>query len=164
MYLHLPLERMPEYLEDFRVGDTDVYGNYTLTETEIVQFGRRYDPQDIHTDPEAAKQSVYEGLIASGWQTVCLAMRLAVERGYLHDAAVVAGIGVENLRWTNPVRPGDTLRVREEIVETRPSESDPDRGVLKVDIRVFNQHDETVLNMIWIDVVYRADGNEDDGE
>ena len=149
---------MPKYLEEFRVGESAEYGEHTITEAEIVAFANRYDPQRFHVDPGGAEASVHGGLIASGWHTTCLAMRMAVEHGYLRDAAVIAGVGVENLRWERPVRPGDTLRVREEIVGVRPSESDPDRGVLTIEIRVFNQDDREVLSMDWIDVVRRRNG------
>jgi acyl dehydratase len=147
---------MPRYLDDFSTGESDTYGNYTLTEREIVEFAERYDPQQMHTDPHAAERSHYDGVVASGWQTACIAMRLAVEEGYLRDAAVVAGVGVEGLRWKRPVRPGDTLRVREEIVGKRPSESDPDRGILEIEIQVFTQNGTEVLSMRWIDIVERV--------
>jgi len=143
------------YLEDLVVGETATYGDYTVTADEIVAFARQFDPQPMHTDPEAAAASPFGGLIASGWHTTCLAMRLAVLEGYLTDLVVVAGVGVEALRWTAPVRPGDTLRVREEILSTRPSRDDPTTGVLHVGIEVLNGDDVSVMSMEWIDVVAR---------
>lgn len=151
---------MTRYLEDYHVGETDEYGAYTVTEEEIVCFAEQYDPQDIHTDPDIAEESQHNGLIASGWQTACIAMRLAVDHGYLDELAIVGGVGVENLQWLHPVRPGDTLWVSEEIVSCQPSESNPDQGILKVDVQVFNQDDVTVLSMVWVDIVQRTDGTE----
>lgn len=143
------------YLEDYEAGQTQTYGAYTLTEAEMLEFAAQYDPQPIHTDPAAASESHFGGLIASGWHTACIAMRLAVLEGYLQDPGVIAGVGIENLRWPAPVRPGDTLTVREEILETRPTESDPSVGVLRLEIVVLNQDDEEVLTMEWIDLVER---------
>lgn len=146
------------YLEDLAPGQTETYGRYELTAKEIVAFARQYDPQPFHTDEARARETRFGGLIASGWHTTCIAMRLAVLEGYLQDVAVVAGIGVEDLRWTAPVRPGDTLTVREEILETRPSESDPSLGVLRLEIEVLNQDGESVMTMDWIDLVERRAG------
>lgn len=146
---------MSRYFEDFRIGETHEYGSYTLSEKEIIDFAEKYDPQPFHTDPKAAKEMFTDGLIASGWQTACVAMRLAVEEGYLQNIATVVGVGVDNLTWSEPVRPGDSLWVREEIVEKRESESSPDQGVLRIEITVFNQQDTEVLSMDWIDLVER---------
>lgn len=143
------------YLEDFAPGQEETYGCYELTADEIVAFARQFDPQPLHTDPERAAESHFGGLIASGWHTTCIAMRLAVLEGYLQDVAVVAGVGVESLRWTAPVRPGDILTVREAILGTRPSEGDPSLGLLDIEIEVLNQEDESVMSMVWIDLVER---------
>jgi acyl dehydratase len=148
--------RSRRYLEDVAVGRERTYGAYEVTEAEILAFANRYDPQAFHTDPEAAVESRFGGLIASGWHTACIAMRLAVEQGYLTDLAVVAGVGIEGLRWTAPVRPGDVLSVREAMLRKRPSESDPTTGLLDIEIEVTNQDGTTVLSMVWIDLVERS--------
>lgn len=144
-------------LEDFEAGQARTYGRYEVTADEIIAFARQFDPQPVHTDPEAAAESRYGGLIASGWHTTCIAMRLAVLEGYLQEVAVVAGVGVEGLRWTAPVRPGDVLSVREEIRGTEPSASDPTQGLLRIDIEVLNGDDESVMTMEWIDLVERRE-------
>jgi acyl dehydratase len=145
------------YLEDFAAGQTQTYGRHPVNAEEIIAFACQFDPQPLHTDPEAATASHYGGLIASGWHTTCIAMRLAVREGYLQDIAVVAGVGVEELRWTAPVRPGDVLSVREEILGTKPSASDPSQGLLRIEIEVLNEADESVMTMEWIDLVERRE-------
>lgn len=145
------------YIEDFEVGQTQTYGAYTLSADEIVSFAEQFDPQPMHTDEAAAAETRYGGLIASGWHTASIAMRLAVLEGYLQDLAVVAGVGIEHLRWTAPVRPGDTLSVREEIVEVGPSASDPSQGLLHIEIVVLNQEGDQVMSMVWIDLVERRE-------
>lgn len=145
------------YLEDFEPGQTRSYGAYTLSEEEIVSFADQYDPQPLHTDPDAAAESRYGGLIASGWHTIGVAMRLAVLEGYLRHLEVVAGVGVDDLRWTAPVRPGDTLSVREEVRDTRPAASDPELGLLRIELSVTNQAGDQVLTMVWIDLVERRE-------
>lgn len=144
-----------QYLEDFATGQEQTYGRYEVTADEIVWFASQFDPQPFHVDEEKARETRYEGLIASGWHTVCIAMRLAVLEGYLQEIAVIAGVGVEGLRWTAPVRPGDVLAVREEILGTTPSASDPAQGLLRLEIEVLNQDDRSVLTMEWIDLVER---------
>ena len=146
---------MPRYLEDFEVGERDEYGSYTVTEEEIVDFAEQYDPQPFHVDREAAREAFSGELIASGWHTACIAMRLAVLEGYLQDAAILTGVGVERLAWSEPVRPEDTLSVREEIADKRPSESNPEHGILRIEITVFDQDDREMLSMEWIDLVER---------
>lgn len=145
------------YLEDFAAGQEQRYGRYEVTTEEIRAFARQFDPQPLHTDPDAAAASHYGGLIASGWHTTCIAMRLAVLEGYLRDLAVVAGVGVEELRWTAPVRPGDVLTVREEIRGTKPSASDPSQGLLRIEIEVCTDDGESVMTMEWIDLVERRE-------
>lgn len=145
------------YLEDFAAGQEQRYGRYEVTTEEIRAFARQFDPQPLHTDPDAAAASHYGGLIASGWHTTCIAMRLAVLEGYLRDLAVVAGVGVEELRWTAPVRPGDVLTVREEICGTKPSASDPSQGLLRIEIEVCTDDGESVMTMEWIDLVERRE-------
>jgi acyl dehydratase len=135
---------MTKYLEDFREGETWHSGPVVIGEEDIVAFARMYDPQPIHVDPDAAGNGPFGGLIASGWQVAALSMKLFVEAGG-HGGAPIVGIGVDELRWKQAVRPGDSLRSIREIVEVRRSASKPDRGVIRSRVTVLNQRDETVM-------------------
>ena len=136
---------MPKiYLEDLRVGPLGEYGSHTVTKDEIIAFAREYDPQPFHVDEAAAKRSIYGGLIASGWHTASLSMRLVVD-GFLLHAASFGSPGVDQLQWLKPVCPGNTLSVRVEILEVRPSRSKPDRGSIRVKYETLNQKGEVVL-------------------
>lgn len=135
------------YLEDFKPGETYTFGSHTFTRDEIIEFGRSYDPQPFHVDEAAAARSIYGGLIASGWQTVGVTFRLAVE-GLIHRVASMGSPGVDEVRWLRPVRPGDTIIASGEILEVRPSASKPDRGVVRVRYTAVNQRGEPVLTMI----------------
>ncbi|MGH8734270.1 MAG: MaoC family dehydratase, partial [Burkholderiales bacterium] len=106
--------------EDFRVGDCSEIGRHTFTEDEILAFGREYDPQPFHVDPEKAKQSAFGGLIASGWQTCAVGMRLMCE-AYINQTASLGSPGVDSIRWLRPVRAGDTLTYRRTVLESRAS-------------------------------------------
>ena len=134
------------FWEDFRPGEAVEIGQHTFTEGEIVAFAREFDPQPFHTDPEAARSSFYGGLIASGWHTCAVAMRLMVQ-AYIGRAASAGSPGVENIRWTGPVRPGDTIRYRRVILEARPSERRPDIGLVRSRTEAVNQREETVMTM-----------------
>ena len=121
---------MSRYLEDFRVGQVfDSDGEYEMTADQIADFASEYDPQPIHLDPEVARGQRFGGIIASGWHTLSATMRLIV-RSNIFNGAPVVGVGVDNLRYLAPVRPGDVLRARAEVLSTRPSESRADRGYL----------------------------------
>ncbi len=133
------------FFEDFKVGDSIESRGKTLTEAEIVAFGFQYDPQPFHIDAEAARTSPYGGLIASGFQTLAVGFRMLWDTGVLAGSSL-GSPGFDELRWLQPVRPGDTLRTRLEVLETRPSGSKPDRGILRVLQEVVNQRDEVVLN------------------
>ena len=136
---------MPKiYLEDLRVGPLGEYGSHTVTKDEIIAFAREYDPQPFHVDEAAAMRSIYGGLIASGWHTASLSMRLVVD-GFLLHAASLGSPGVDQLQWLKPVCPGNTLSVRVEILEVRPSRSKPDRGSIRVKYETLNQKGEVVL-------------------
>ena len=138
---------MPElYWEDFEVGQTLEYGGHTVTKDEIVAFARDFDPQVFHLDEEAAKDHFFGGLIASGWQTAGFTMRMMVD-GYLCRSSSQGSPGVAELRWMVPVRPGDTLRVRQTILSTRASKSRPTIGLIECRFETLNQHDEVVLAM-----------------
>ena len=134
------------YLEDYEPGSIHQFGAITLSEAEIIEFGLRFDPQPFHTDPLAAKQSVYGGLIASGWHTAGLMMRMFVEN-YLSANASLGSPGVDELRWLKPVRPGDRLSLRVTVTGTKRSRSKPDRGVLFSFIEVVNQDQDVVMSM-----------------
>jgi acyl dehydratase len=139
---------MPDlFFEDFKPGDRFESRAFTVTETLIVDFGRVYDSQVFHTDAEAAKTTVYGGLIASGLQTIALTFELFLETGAL-AAASLGSPGLDEIRWKAPVRPGDTLRVVADVVEARPSTSKPDRGVVRLRFTTYNQRDETVMSLI----------------
>lgn len=116
-----------------------------MTEAAIINFGREFDPQPFHLDPERAKQTVFKGLVASGWHTAAITMRLLVTSG-INLAGGAIGLGVDELRFPKPVRPGDTLRLEIEIVEVRPSQSKPDRGTARLRYATRNQKDEVVFS------------------
>ena len=132
------------YFEDFNPGEAIELGQTAVFEAEIVEFARRYDPQPFHVDPERARDSIYGGLIASGWHTAALCMRLLVD-GVFGDAAGMGSPGVDELRWLAPVRPGDVLTGRLIVLESISSRSKPDRGIVKFRAELDNQHGETVL-------------------
>jgi acyl dehydratase len=134
------------YFEDYRVGMVDEFGDVAVTAEEIVAFASRYDPQAMHVDPVAAAQGPFGGLIASGWHTAGMMMRLFAEH-YLSKVAALASPGIDELRWVKPVHPGDMLRVRVTITEARRSRSKPDRGMVRSLVEVLNQHGEVVMSL-----------------
>ena len=139
---------MPElYFEDFELGRVYELGSVDVTEADILEFARRFDPQPFHVDPEAARQSVFGGLIASGWHTGAMWMRLYVD-SLLDGAASMGSPGIEELRWLAPVRPGDTLAGRLTVLETTPSERRPGRGTVRIRGEMVNQDGVTVLSMV----------------
>ncbi len=139
---------MPElYLEDFIPGHAFELGSRAIERAEIVAFAEAYDPQDFHLDDAAAAGSIYGGLIASGWQTACVFMRLFVD-GLLVRAAAMGSPGIDELRWLQPVRPGDQLAGRVEVLAVRPSRSKPDRGIVQLRCLMSNQDDAAVLTFI----------------
>ena len=134
------------YFDDFEVGRTLQMGTYTVTEEEILTFARQYDPQPFHIDAEAAKHSIYGGIISSGWMTCSIMMRLMVT-GFLGKAASMGSPGVDEIRWMKPVYPGDTLSVSSTCMEMRPSQSKPDRGVAVNRWEAHNQRGELVCTV-----------------
>ena len=134
------------YWEDFRVGDVVEFGPVEVTAEEIVAFARRYDPQPFHLDAEAARETPYGGLIASGWHTAALFMGMFVP-AVLRDSASLGSPGVDELRWTEPVRPGDRLTARSTIVDSRPSERNLARGTVFTANEVFNQDGTLVMTL-----------------
>jgi acyl dehydratase len=134
-------------LEDYVVGSVSEFGSIAVEEDDIIDFARRFDPQVFHTDPEAAKKSIYGGLIASGWHTASMMMRLIVDHYLPLTARSLGSPGIDELRWTKPVRPGDKLSVRVTVLEANRSRSKPDRGVLRSFVEVLNQNHEVVLTV-----------------
>ena len=142
------------YFDDYTVGQRMATAASVISEDMILDFARTYDPQPFHTDPEAAKQSIYGGLIASGFQTLALGFRLLWDTG-VFEGASMGSPGFDELRWLRPVRPGDTLRVESEVVETRPSSSKPDRGLVRIAQRYLNQTNEPVLTFTSMHLIKR---------
>ena len=145
------------YFEDFTVGRVFGSGTRQLSEADILGFAREYDPQYFHTDPEAAKKSIYGGLIASGWQTVGVCMRLICD-SYLLEAASIGSPGVDEVRWLKPVFPGDTLRMNATVIAAKLSASTPDRGTATVRWDVYNQKNERVMHMQSMQIMQRRPG------
>ena len=135
------------HFEDYVAGSTYEFGEIEVGEAEIIEFAKRYDPQDFHTDPAAAAKGPFGGLIASGWLSASLMMRLFADH-YLSKNASLASPGVDELRWLKPVRPGDRLRIRISVVEARQSRSKPDRGMVRSAIEMINQDGQVVMTMI----------------
>lgn len=121
-------------------------GSRTITKEEIIAFAREFDPQPFHLDEEAARQTIYGGLLASGWHTGSLMMRLLCD-GLLKETLSLGSPGIDELRWLKPVRPGDTLSGRLTVIECLPSRSKPDRGTLRSLMEMRNQHGEVVLTI-----------------
>lgn len=144
------------YFEDYAPGYSCEYGPVSIGEDEILEFGKRYDPQYLHVDKERAERGPYGGLIASGWQTAATIMRLFVDH-FLPDGASLGSPGIEELRWIKPVRPGDQLRARVTVVSARASKSKPDRGIVETRIDAFNQNDEHVATLRAVNFMKRRD-------
>jgi acyl dehydratase len=134
------------YFEDCQVGAVTETGEIEMTEAEIIKFAAEYDPQPMHVDPEAAK-SITGGLIASGWHTASTTMKLMVTRGNYRPAPGTVGLGFDSLRWNQPVRPGDRLRLRVEVLQTRASQSKPGWGIVTNKFTTLNQRGEPVQEM-----------------
>jgi acyl dehydratase len=134
------------YFEDYRPGFVGEYGSLTVSEDEVIEFAKRFDPQEFHIDPIRAARGFYGGLIASGWHTCSLMMRLYADH-YVSKVASLGSPGVDEIRWPRPVRPGDTLSIRVTILEARRSTSKPDRGFVRNQIEVLNQDREVVMSL-----------------
>jgi len=134
------------YFEDFAVGSKRDLGSYHVTEEEILAFARQYDPQPFHTDKDAAAKSIYGGLISSGWMTCGIMMRLVVD-SLVGKSASMGSPGVDGVRWLKPVYAGDTLSVTLTVLESRPSQSKPDRGVVHTLWEATNQRGELVCTV-----------------
>src|ERR1700722_20881123 len=136
-----------QYFEDYAVGQTFLTGKHRIDKHQIVAFAKQFDPQYYHLDEEAAKNSPFKGLAASGWYTAAITMRLLVD-GEFKPAGGIIGVGFDELSWMRPVRPGDELHVKSEILEIRPSKSKKDRGTVRGRNTTFNQNDEAVQTFI----------------
>jgi acyl dehydratase len=150
----VPIE--DRYFEDYVPGAVYVYGSVTMTEEDILRFAREFDPQGIHTDQQAALQGPYQGLIASGWHTCAVMMRMYADH-YISKVGSLASPGIDELRWVRPVRPGDSLSLRTTVRESRISRSKPDRGLVHTGIEVLNQHGDAVLTMTAVNFLLRRE-------
>ncbi len=142
----MTLDSNPRYFEDYPPGAVFEGGAITVNESDIVEFARRYDPQTMHTNPAAAAHGFFGGLIASGWHTAALMMRLFAAH-FLSPASSLASPGIDELRWLRPVRPGDVLSLRVTVTEARRSRSKPDQGVVRSVVEVLNQKGEAVMSL-----------------
>ena len=147
-----PTQLVHRYFEDYIPGQVHEFGYITVEEAEAIAFAQRFDPQPFHTDPEAAKQSIFGRLIASGWHTVCLMMRLFVEH-YISPVTSLGSPGVDEVRWPKPVYPGDVLSLRVTVLEAERSRSKPDRGIVRSYVEVLNQTGEVVMTMKGLSLV-----------
>jgi acyl dehydratase len=130
--------------EDFFEGQELDLGSVTVDRDEVIEFARRYDPQSFHVDEEAARASIYGGLIASGWHTGAMMMRLLCDNLFLR-ASSMGSPGLDQLRWIRPVRPGDTLSLKARVLTAKTSRSKPDRGAVDISYKAFNQHGELAM-------------------
>jgi acyl dehydratase len=142
----------PRYFEDYVPGTVAEYGPIVVGEAEILEFARRYDPQPFHLDPEAAQSGPFGGLIASGWHTAAMMMRVLVDN-YFSPESSLGSPGIDELRWSRPVRPGDALRVRVTILEAKRSRSRPDRGLVRARVEVLNQAAEVVMSLVPMNLI-----------
>ncbi|GAB3036012.1 MaoC family dehydratase [Natronobiforma cellulositropha] len=151
-----------EYFEDISVGDRRSFGERTITRDDIVEFAREYDPQPIHTDEGAAAETMMGGLIASGWHTASVCMRLMIDN--MSDRALVAARGIDELRWIRPVRPGDTLTVEVEVLETSAADGRNEIGYVDERLTGYNQDGEAVISWISLEMVSRRESLENGSE
>ncbi|PKO37647.1 MAG: acyl dehydratase [Betaproteobacteria bacterium HGW-Betaproteobacteria-6] len=145
------------FLDDLTPGQQFTSPGLTLTEAEIIDFAWRYDPQPFHLDANAAADSPYGGLIASGFQSLAICFRLFIQSGILAESSM-GSPGIDELRWLAPVRPGDTLHSEIEVLEVRPSNSKPDRGIARLKYQAVNQRGEAVLSFIVMHLLRRKPG------
>ena len=142
------------HYEDLEVGSTSKFGHYDVTREEVIEFARKYDPQPFHIDPAAAAESIYGGIIASGFHTLTLAFELILAANVWNEASM-GSPGLDEIRWKMPVRPGDSLRVTGEVTEVQPSASRPDRGRVVFRYDILNQNDARVAYYYAIQLLKR---------
>ena len=138
-----PKER---WFEDYAVGEVFEFGDHLVTEEEIVEFARRYDPQAFHLSHEAGAATHFGGLVGSGWMSCAIMMRMLCDH-FISPRASMGSPGIEQVRWLRPVRPGDRLRARIQVLQARASQSRPDRGIVSSRQELINQHGETVMTL-----------------
>lgn len=142
------------YFDDFEIGTVREFGEYHVTEAEVIEFATKYDPQPFHLSDEAAKKTLFGGLCASGWHTCAMVMRMLVDNMPKGESGALGSPGLDELRWLKPVFPGDTLRMKSTVMDKRESRSRPDMGSVFMQNEAFNQHDEVVVRFKPI-VMYR---------
>jgi acyl dehydratase len=148
----VPIEE--RYFEDYVPGSVYEFGSVKVEEQEIIEFAKKYDPQVFHMDPEGAKKTRFGGLIASGWHTAAIAMRMLVDH-FISRVASMGSPGADKMRWLIPVRPGDELSMRVTILKARPSRSNPEQGIIELFVEVINQKDEVVMTRTAISLMRR---------
>jgi acyl dehydratase len=136
------------YYEDLEIGKIRKFGSYKVVRDEVIEFAKKYDPQSFHLDEEAAAKTHFGRLSASGWHTAAMTMRMMVDNMKATEQKGLGGAGIENLNWSGPVFPGDTLRCESEVLSKRRSRKRPEMGIFKGATRVYNQHDELVMDMV----------------
>ncbi|MCH7861713.1 MaoC family dehydratase [Sphingomonas sp. NPDC092331] len=143
------------YLDDMQAGTKRSFGRYEVTREEVLDFARKYDPQPFHLSDEAAAETHFGRLAASGWHTCAMTMSMFVAEMAVHPQASLGAAGVDELRWLKPVHPGDVLRCESEILEVKPSRSRPDMGSMRTQTTTYNQHGEPVLRFIALALMRR---------
>ena len=156
MSKNFPKPGEDKYFEDYETGRVYRLGSVQVDFAEVIEFATRYDPQYFHIDENRAKESIYGGVIASGWHTASMMMRVFADN-FLSDVSSMGSPGLDELRWDHPVRPGDTLLVSAIVLETRISKSKPDRGVMRTRTEVHNQHNELVLSSTAVNFMRRRE-------
>jgi acyl dehydratase len=149
---NIPIDE--RYFEDYVPGSVYEFGSIVVEEKDIIDFARRFDPQVFHMDPEGAKKTRFGGLIASGWHTAAIAMRLLVDH-FISKVASMGSPGADKMRWLIPVRPGDEISIRVTILKARPSRSNPEQGIVELFVEVINQKEEVVMTRTAISLMRR---------
>ena len=150
------------YFEDLQAGAVTDFGSYDVTREEVLEFARKYDPQPFHISDEAAAKTHFGRIAASGWHTAAMVMSVIARHVIAHEQAGLGSPGIDDLRWKKPVYPGDTLRVRGEIVDTTPSRSKPEIGSFRTHTIVTNQNDEVVMTFTSIVLISRRPASAQD--
>jgi acyl dehydratase len=142
-----------KFFEDLIIGSKSAFGSYKVTREEVIEFASKYDPQGFHLNDEAAAETYFGRLSASGWHTASMTMRMIVNNMKVNEQAGLGSPGIDELRWLTPVYPGDTLRVESELLSKRQSASKPEMGSFQGRTTVYNQHDEAVMTLVSIGLI-----------